>query len=235
MRLNQYLAKCGVASRRKCDDIITSGRVGINGKTITTLGTDVNIVQDEVTVDGQVVKPVENKIYIVLHKPVGCVTSVIDTHKRPTVLDLVSINERIYPVGRLDINSEGVLLLTNDGDAAYKLLHPKYKVEKTYRVTLNKAIKKEDIIKLENGIMLEDGETAPCKINSSSRSSDEAQDVVITIREGRKRQVRRMFEAVGYKVTRLCRIAFGPVTLDNLPVGKWRHLTSDEIKKLLRA
>ena len=235
MRLNRYLAKCGVASRRKCDDIITSGRVGINGKTITTLGTDVNIEHDEVTVDGQVVKPVEEKIYIVLHKPVGYVTSVKDTHKRQTVLDLVSIKERIYPVGRLDINSEGVLLLTNDGDAAYKLLHPKFKVDKKYRATLNKAIKKDDVIRLENGIMLDDGETAPCKVTTSSRLSDEAQNVVITIREGRKRQVRRMFEALGYKVTRLCRIAFGPITLGKLTVGKWRYLTSDEIKKLLKA
>ena len=235
MRLNRYLAKCGIASRRKCDDIISSGRVAVNGTTITTLGVDVNIDKDEVAVDGRSVNIVGKKIYIVLHKPEGYVTTAIDTHKRPTVLDLVSIKERIYPIGRLDINSEGVLLLTNDGDAAYKLLHPKFKVEKKYSAKLNKAIKKDDIKRLENGIMLDDGETAPCKVEGSSRSSDEAQNVIITISEGRKRQVRRMFEALGYRVIRLCRIAFGPITLDNLPVGKWRNLTSDEIKKLLRA
>lgn len=232
IRLNKYLAMCGVASRRKADELIQQGRVTVNGQVITQLGTKINPTKDKVTIDGKPVKPQERLVYIVLNKPKDCITTVRDEKGRRTVLDLVKVKERIFPVGRLDRNTTGVLLLTNDGELAYRLMHPKYKVEKAYKVAIDKPIKPEDIQKLKQGIMLDGRKTEACDVYILPNS--ENKELGITIREGRYRQIRRMFERLGYKVRKLHRVSFGGITVSGMKRGEWRYLTEKEIKKLKR-
>ncbi len=230
VRLNKYLAMCGVASRRKADELIQQGRVAVNGQVITQLGTKINPQKDKVTVDGKLVKPQERLVYIVLNKPKDCITTVKDEKGRRTVLDLVKVKERIFPVGRLDRNTTGVLLLTNDGELAYRLMHPKYKVEKAYKVAIDKPIKPEDIEKLKRGIMLDGRKTEACDVYILPNS--ENKELGITIHEGRYRQIRRMFERLGYKVRKLHKVSFGGITVSGMKRAEWRYLTEKEIKKL---
>lgn len=227
-RLQKYMAECGVASRRKCEEIILSGRVCVNGEKTVTLGTKVN-EEDVVTVDGKVISPVKKHIYIALNKPIGYVTTVSDQFDRPTVIDLVSdeIETRIYPVGRLDYDTEGLLLLTNDGDVTYKLTHPKHTIYKKYVATLNKVPNPRDVEKLRKGVVIDGKITQPAKLDWIKDNIIE-----ISISEGRNRQVRKMFESVGYEVLALKRISMGNISLGNIPLGRWRHLIPAEIKYL---
>lgn len=233
MRLQKYLALSGVASRRAAEQIITDGRVTVNGQKITELGTKVT-EGDIVCVDGLGVKPEGKKMYIMLNKPVGYVTTVSDEQGRPTVMDLLGdVNARVYPVGRLDFNTEGLLLLSNDGDFTYKITHPKHKLDKTYEVLVTGKAKANAIRLLEGGVVIDGRRTAPAKVDVAEAGKGSAV-LTITIHEGRNRQVRKMCSAVGFKVLGLRRIFEGGLTLGNLPIGKWRHLSPAEINLILK-
>jgi len=228
-RLNKYLADCGVASRRKCDELIKQKRVAVDGEIIQSLGYKIDETTAVVTVDGHKVSLVDKFIYFLLNKPRGYVTTASDERGRKTVLDLIPDKSRVFPVGRLDKESTGALLLTNDGDLAYKLTHPKYDVEKVYRVLLNQPITEKHVKKLETGIMLEDGVTRPCRVKVISKDKCR---VELTLMEGRNREIRRMLQALDYKVSKLKRIQFATLTLNKLAPGKWRTLTKEEITKI---
>lgn len=229
MRLQKYLANCNVASRRASEKYILDGRVKVNGKVVTELGTKVND-GDVVEVDGTLVTEQKKKYYIMLNKPVGFVTTANDEQGRSTVIDLIDdIDARLYPVGRLDINTEGLLLLSNDGDFTLKVTHPKNKMDKVYRAYISGIPNHFEIEKLERGVYIDGRKTASAKAHIISCDKLNAL-VEITIHEGRNRQVRKMFEAIGYKVLGLQRIAIGNVVLGNLPLGKWRHLNPNEVK-----
>ncbi len=227
MRLNKFLATAGVASRRSCDEIIREGRVTVNGEPVTDLATVVDIELDRVEVDGKHVSLKTKDIYILLHKPLKYVTTVKDEKGRDSVVDLIKINDRIYPVGRLDADTTGLLLLTNDGELAYRLAHPKFGVEKTYIAGLNKKADEKDLITLRRGVNLIDGKTAPCKAFKIGKEA-----VQITIHEGKNKQVKRMFRKLGYKVRTLHRSQYGPIQLGKLKYGMWRNLKPNEILAL---
>lgn len=233
MRLQKYMAMCGVAARRKCEEIIESGRVSVNGQIVTQMGTQVED-GDRVEVDGQLIKPEERKRYIIYHKPAGEVTTVSDDKGRETVMDrFADFDERLYPVGRLDYDSEGLLLLTNDGELAQRLTHPSCEVDKVYlaRVTGNPS--NEAIDRLRRGVFMEGDErrTYPADVRVV-RDESLFSDILVTIHEGRNRQVRRMFDAVGHKVLLLRRVRFGPLDLGDLRRGQWRELSPEEIDLL---
>ncbi len=233
MRLQKYLAMCNVASRRASEEIILAGRVEINGKTITELGTKVKD-GDLVELDGMPVGIESKKYYIMLNKPVNYVTTVNDEQGRQTVMELISdIEARVYPVGRLDINTEGLLLLSNDGDFTYKVTHPKHKLDKTYEVWVSGNAEQNAIRKLESGVYIDGRKTAPAKVNIIDYTKGSAV-LSITIHEGRNRQVRKMCASVGFKVMALRRVAEGGLSLGNLPIGKWRHLNDAEVKLILK-
>ncbi len=232
MRLNKYLAGCGLGSRRNVEQYIIDGKVTVNGKRVTELATDINEHKDMVRYNGRVVQVRIKKIYIILNKPRGIVTTVNDDRDRKTVMDLVKIHHRIFPVGRLDLKSEGLLLMTNDGELANRLTHPSYKVAKTYRVRLTTPFKPDDFDAIFEGIELEDGMTAPAKAKYYTDAVDRLE---ITIKEGRNRQIRRMMEALGYEVKNLKRVKFGPLVIGKLGRGEWRHLTPVEVKSLKTA
>lgn len=233
MRLQKYLAQCNVASRRAAEQFIIDGRVRVNGKVVTELGTKV-CDGDFVEVDGMSVSVEKKKYYIMLNKPEGFVTTASDENGRSTVLDLIDdIDARVYPVGRLDINTEGLLLLSNDGDFTLKVTHPRHKLAKTYRVIVSGIPNHFEIEKLERGVYIDGKKTAPAK--AKLLSADKVNALIeLTIHEGRNRQVRKMMEAIGYKVVYLQRIAIGNIVLGNLPLGKWRHLNPNEVKYLMR-
>lgn len=234
VRLQKYMAMCGAASRRGAEEIISAGRVSVNGEKITEQGVKVEIGADTVKVDGKIIKPSGKMYYIMLNKPVGYVTTVKDQFERPTVIDLVGteISERIFPVGRLDYETEGLLLLTNDGDFTYKVTHPKHNIEKTYIAVLKGGISIKGLAQLRGGVRLDDGFVAsPAKVEMLDAENGHT-TIKITIHEGKNRQVRRMFEAVGSKVKELQRVSIGTVELGNLPLGRWRHLTSHEVNYL---
>lgn len=233
MRLQKYMAMCGVAARRKCEEIIASGRVAINGEVISQMGAQVE-EGDRVTLDGQLITPEARKRYILYHKPAGEVTTVSDDKGRETVMDrFAGMDVRLYPVGRLDYDSEGLLLLTNDGELAQRLTHPSCEVDKTYlaRVTGNPS--GEALERLRRGVFMEGDErrTYPADVRVV-RDESLYSDVLVTIHEGRNRQVRRMFDAVGHRVLLLRRVRFGPLELGALRRGEWRELTEDEIARL---
>jgi 23S rRNA pseudouridine2605 synthase len=232
MRLNKYLAACEVASRRGAEAYILEGRVTLNGQRVKELGIIVNENKDIVKVDGKQVQPRLKKVYILLNKPKGVITTVKDEFDRKSVMDIVKVRERVYPVGRLDRNSEGLLLLTNDGLMANRLTHPQFKVVKTYRAKLDKPFEQEDFAELTSGIELEDGKTAPCRARFYSDTPDR---IELQMREGRNRQVRRMFEALGYEVKALKRTSFGPLNLRNLNRSEWRLLSMTEVMQLRQA
>lgn len=234
-RLQKILAGAGVASRRKCEELILSGKVQVNGETVTELGTKADPEVDEITVDGKSVG-VEKKMYLVFNKPKGVITSASDPQGRKIVTDyLKGIDERLYPVGRLDYDTEGLLLLTNDGHFAHLLTHPKHHVPKTYHATVKGVPHGSELDKLKKGVMLEDGMTAPAEVEYQDIDPEGKESTVsITIHEGRNRQVRRMFEAINHPVMRLKRISFGDLFLGNLKRGSYRHLTKEEIEGLLK-
>ncbi|HEX7311634.1 MAG TPA: pseudouridine synthase [Gaiellaceae bacterium] len=224
MRLNAYLARAGVASRRKADDLIKAGRVTVNGGP-GQLNTFVG-ARDRVEVDG---RPVEKQrlAYVLLHKPAGVVTTASDPQARRTVVELVSVTERVVPIGRLDADTTGVLLLTNDGELAHRLAHPRYGVEKTYVVDVEGAPSNDALSALEKGVELDEGPTAVARVRRLGRSR-----VELTIHEGRKHQVKRMLDAVGHPVVRLHRSVYAGLTLEGLEPGRWRELEPFEIEQL---
>jgi 23S rRNA pseudouridine2605 synthase len=230
IRLNKFLSNAGVCSRREADEFIQAGIVKVNGQVITELGTKITR-QDEVMFKERVVH-IESKVYIVLNKPKNTVTSSDDPQERKTVMELVknACHERIYPIGRLDRNTTGVLLLTNDGDLASKLTHPAYKKKKIYHVWLDKNVAIEDMEKIANGIDLEDGEIHADAI--SYASEEDKSQVGIEIHSGRNRIVRRIFESLGYHVIKLDRVYFAGLTKKNLARGKWRYLNEKEVNAL---
>ncbi|HEU4963806.1 MAG TPA: pseudouridine synthase, partial [Bacilli bacterium] len=230
-RLQKVLAQAGVASRRKAEEIITAGRVKVNGVVVTELGTRVDPQQDRIEVDG---KPIteESKVYILLNKPRGVVTTASDPQGRKTVIDLFpDIEQRIYPVGRLDLDTAGLLLLTNDGELANALMHPSREINKVYRAWVKGRMNKDVIDQLEQGVELEDGMTAPAKAKILDVEREETQ-FEITIHEGRNRQVRRMCEAVGHPIKSLMRVQLAFLKLGRLRYGEYRELTAEEVKRL---
>lgn len=234
-RLQKILAGAGVASRRKCEELILSGKVQVNGETVTALGSKADPDVDEITVDGKAIGT-EKKMYLVFNKPKGVITSASDPQGRKIVTDyLKGITERLYPVGRLDYDTEGLLLLTNDGEFAHLLTHPKHHVAKTYLATVEGVPHGSALDKLKNGIMLEDGMTAPAEAEYHDIDPQQRHSTIsITIYEGRNRQVRRMFEAINHPVTKLKRISFGDLFLGNMKRGLFRHLTKDEVEGLIK-
>ncbi|TAN25014.1 MAG: rRNA pseudouridine synthase [Actinomycetota bacterium] len=225
-KLQKVLARIGYGSRRSCEVMIARGRVEVNGQ-VAQVGTRVNVNIDLVKVDGQVVGVRPDLVYIILNKPPGFVSSVSDPQGRPTVLDLVPSTTRIFPVGRLDIDSEGLIILTNDGDLTNLVTHPSHGVEKEYLVQLDRSISEKAVTHLRHGVMLEDGRTAPAKATKLSETL-----IRVTIHEGRNRQVRRMCDVLGYKVVRLARTRIGPIRDGKLKQGEWRLLKVEEIAAL---
>ena len=231
-RLQKYMASCGVASRRKCEEIIAEGRVKVNGVTVREAGLKIQPGKDRVTVDGKEIIPANKPVYIMLNKPVGYVSTVRDQFMRPTVLDLVrGVKGRIYPVGRLDYDSEGLILLTNDGNFAYGLTHPRHKVDKTYMVVVQGRPDRIEIDRIRSGVEIDGRMTSPADIRVESIQGNKTTFRVV-IHEGRNRQVRRMFEAIGYTVVSLKRTGIGKLQLGTLAPGKWRLLEDREVKDL---
>ncbi len=228
MRVHKYMAKAGVASRRKSEEMVKEGLVKINDE-IAGIGSMVSET-DTVTVNGRVIKLEENMVYLMLNKPLECVTTVDDQFDRKTVMDYIDVPERIYPIGRLDYNTTGLLLLTNDGDLANKIMHPKHQMKKTYVAKIKGTPSEELIRKFETGLLIEDKMTAPANLNVLKPGL-----VEVKIHEGRNRQVRKMLEAIGFPVITLKRIKIGKLTLDDLKEGTYRHLTEDEVKYLKEA
>lgn len=222
-KLHKVLARIGYGSRRTCEAMIAKGRVEVNGA-IATVGARVDVSKDLVKVDGEIVGVKPDLLYVLLNKPSGYITSVTDPQGRPTVVDIVSVPTRVFPVGRLDFDSEGLLILTNDGDLANRITHPSHGVAKEYLVQLDRKISDKAISLLRRGVELDDGPTAPARV---VRLADNLLE--IRIHEGRKRQVRRMCAAVGCKVMRLVRTRIGPISDSKLPQGEWRYLDSAEV------
>jgi 23S rRNA pseudouridine2605 synthase len=237
-RLARFLAHAGVASRRHAEELIAAGRVRVNGITVTTQGTRINPERDTVTIDGKSVHAPTKRVYIMLHKPVGYVTTAFDPQGRPTVLDLLPAQLRrlrIYPVGRLDIETSGLLLLTNDGNFAHRMMHPRYSTEKRYEALVQGCPTEDALAALRQGVtvVVEDEgsyRTSPAQVRILQRVGANCM-LALTIHEGRKRQVRRMLSAVGYRVLELKRVGMGSLVLGNLPVGKWRELTEEEVRR----
>ena len=225
-RLQKIIARAGICSRREAEKLILAGKVSVDGKIIRELGAKAELNQ-KIRVDGKLLTLDAEKIYIMLNKPRGYVSTAKDERGRKTILELINISERIYPIGRLDLNSEGLILLTNDGELTNALIHPRFEVKKTYRAKISGVLTEEKLDLLRAGIELDDGLTAPAEIYMLDKDL-----VEITIHEGRNRQVRRMFSAIGCDVKRLRRIKFANLTLDGLKVGKWRELTAEEVAEL---
>lgn len=233
IRLQKYIADCGVASRRKAEELIQQGRVKLNGKVVTEMGIKV-CETDLVEVNGKVIKPESKKIYLLLNKPSGYVTTAKDQFGRPTVLDLLKgVKERVFPVGRLDYETTGLLILTNDGDFTHKMTHPKHEIAKTYLATIAGVPTSEEISRFERGLEIEDYTTAPAKLKTITAKKSSCV-VEVTIREGKNRQVRKMCETIGHPVLSLKRISVGKISLGNLAEGSWRELTQNEVKSLLK-
>lgn len=231
-RLQKYMASCGVASRRACEEIILAGRVRVNGKP-AGLGMSVDPGTDRVEVDGKRIRREVKRVWVMLYKPRGVVSTSSDPQNRKTVQDCIKgVPERLFHVGRLDINSEGLILLTNDGERANRMMHPKYRVEKTYYAVCDGKLTAQEIASLTNGVELEDGMTAPAKIRGVRENRDGNTSFLIVIHEGRNRQVRRMLEAVGHKTLRLKREKYGQLELGEMKPGEWRYLTEEEIMRL---
>ncbi|MGI5859050.1 MAG: pseudouridine synthase [Tepidanaerobacteraceae bacterium] len=232
IRLQKYLSQAGVASRRACENIILQGRVKVNGKTVNKLGTKVDPYKDQIEVDGSICHTRAYSIYIIMNKPKGILTTVKDPLGRPTVIDLLKdVNERVFPVGRLDKDTEGLLLLTNDGEVTFRLTHPKYEIVKTYVAQIEGIIGKDDIKTLEKGVVLEDGITAPAQVKIV-KNLDDSTIIEIKIHEGRKRQIRRMCRAIGHPVMSLKRTRIANLSLKGLKTGEWRLLSPKEIKHI---
>ena len=235
MRLEKYIATSGIASRRSIKKSIRDGAVTVNGESILVPGHPINVEIDSVEFEGKQVEPLAERTYLMLNKPAGCLTTRRDERGRPTVMELVSdLPDTIYPVGRLDLETEGLLLFTNDGDFAYRLLHPSHEVEKTYLAWVKGVPHDDAIQRLRQGVTIPSGTTAPAKIKRLRKNKDgTSTKFEVVIHEGKKRQVRLMFKAVGHPVIRLKRTRIGNLGLGNLPLGQYRLLTPEEISKLM--
>src|SRR3954471_20463664 len=240
-RLQKILSTAGVASRRLSEELITQGRVSVNGTVVTELGTKADRPRDEIKVDGRRIKFEQRRVYILLYKPRGYVTTRSDPQGRPTVMDLLQrVKEYVYPVGRLDYDSEGLLLLTNDGELAARLTHPRHEVDRVYEARVRGVPDDHVLERLAKGVTIDGARTAPAKVRvldppNKRPAENEQTRIELAIHEGRQRQVRKMFEAVGHPVVRLRRVRIGPIQDPDIPPGHWRELTPQEIGRLQRA
>ena len=237
IRLQKFMAECGIASRRKCEEIILNGDIFVNGKQVTTLGIKVSPDKDIISYKGRILKQPSKKIYILLNKPIGYVTTVSDQFNRDTVLNLVKVKERLVPVGRLDMYTSGALLLSNDGDFVYKITHPRHEIEKTYNVTLKGIINDNDIYQLEKGVKIDDNGreyvTKPAKVKILKIDNEKnISRIEIKIHEGKNRQVRKMCNSIDKKVLALHRSKIGTLSVKSLKLGQWRYLSEKEIKNI---
>lgn len=233
-RLQKYLANQGIAARRKCEEFILDGRVKVNGKGVTELGTKINPEIDKIEFDGKEVEKVEKKVYILLNKPIGYVTTAKDQFDRPTVLDLVKVKEKVLPVGRLDMYTSGAIILTNDGKFINKVTHPKNEIEKTYTVTVKGIVTDEDVEKLRNGVQIEDYTSGKAKVKILRIDEEKKiSRLAITIHEGKNREVRKMCEAIDKKVLALHRRSVAGLDVKNMQIGTWRYLNSREVEEIL--
>lgn len=231
-RLQKFLANAGVASRRKAEELISAGRVRVNGAVVTELGCKIDDETDAIEVDGKAIGKAVSK-WIAFHKPRGYVSTRDDPQGRPTIYALLPEElHSLFYVGRLDIESEGLLLLTNDGDAAHRLLHPSFEVPRVYEVVVSRQVTQDTVAKLTSGVELDDGVSRAEDVQVSPSSGPGQSKLLITLKQGKKREVRRMMSAVGHPVRRLRRLSYGPIRLGNLPAGQWRELTADELKGL---
>ena len=242
IRLQKYIADCGITSRRKAEELIKQGKVKVNGKVITELGTKINPKKDIILYNNKEIKNKEKYVYILLNKPIGYVTTVKDQFNRDSVLDLVKVKERIVPVGRLDMYTSGALILTNDGDFVYKVTHPKHEIDKTYTVTIKGIVTNEEVEKLRKGVKIEEKQdlgnletyiTKPAKVKILKIDKEKNQSrLEIIIHEGKNRQVRKMCEAINHKVLALHRSEIAGIGVKDIELGKWRYLKDNEIKQL---
>lgn len=233
-RLQKYLANQGIAARRKCEEFILDGRVKVNGEVVTELGTKINPEVDKIEFDGKEVNKEEKRIYILLNKPIGYVTTAKDQFDRPTVLDLVKVKEKVLPVGRLDMYTSGALILSNDGDFINKVTHPKNEIEKTYTVTVKGIVNDEDVKRLSQGVKIDDYVSGKAKVKILK--TDEEKNIsrlAITIHEGKNREVRKMCEAIGKKVLALHRRSVAGLDVKNMQIGTWRYLSAKEVADIL--
>ena len=238
VRLQKFLAESGIASRRKAEELISSGKIAVNGKVVTELGTKVNPDEDKITFNGKIVENKDEKVYVLLNKPIGYVTTAKDQFNRDTVLDLVKVKQRLVPCGRLDMYTSGALILTNDGEFVYKITHPKHEITKTYTVTVKGIVQENEVEELKNGVEIDDNGTpyitkqAKVKILKTDIEKDISR-LEITIHKKKNRQVRKMCEAIGRKVLALHRSKIGNIGVKDLELGKWRYLKQFEINKLI--
>ena len=236
IRLQKFLAEAGIASRRKCEELIEAGKVKVNGE-VAKIGTKIIPTKDVIEYNGKIIKlQKKENVYILLNKPIGVVTTADDQFDRETVLDLVKVKERVVPVGRLDMYTSGALILTDDGDFVYKVTHPKHEITKQYTVTLSGIVSKEDILKLEEGVKIDNSYiTRPAKARIMKIDEEKnISRVEITIHEGKNRQVRKMCEAIGKKVVALHRAKIGNICVKDLKLGTWRYLSDKEVKQILK-
>lgn len=234
IRLQKFLSECGIASRRKAEQYIIEGRVKVNGKIENQLGIKIDPKIDKVYFDDKLVEKIDEKIYVLLNKPIGYVTTVKDQFNRDTVMDLVKINRKLVPVGRLDMYTSGALILTNDGDFVYKVTHPKHEVNKTYNVTIRGNISKDEIKQLEDGIIIDGYKTKSAKAKILKNIPDKnLTRIEIIIHEGRNRQIRKMFKSINKSVLALHRSKIGNIGVNDMKIGTWRYLTIDEVNSLL--
>lgn len=234
-RLQKFIANQGICSRRKAEEYITSGRIKVNGEVVTELGTKINPSKDIIEVDDKKISNIAGKkVYILLNKPIGYVTTTKDQFNRNTVLDLVKVKEKVLPVGRLDMYTSGAIILSNDGDFIYKITHPKYEVEKTYNVTLKGQITDDEVENLKSGVKVDDYITGKAKVKILRIDKEkDLSRVEIIIHEGKNREVRKMCEAIGRKVLALHRTKIDNISVKDLRLGTWRYLKPNEIKSLL--
>ncbi len=232
VRLNKHLSSSGIASRRKADQMIAMGRIKVNGRVVKELGTKINPGKDKVEVDGKGVRTRTNLVYILMNKPKDIVTTLHDEKGRRGVLDVVKVRERVYPVGRLDRNTTGVLLLTNDGELAYRLMHPKHLVLKVYKATLDRAIRERELVKLKKGVMIDGTITVPDEIYVLPESG--SKEIGIAVHEGKHHLVKRIFESIDIRVVQLDRYSYAGLTHHGIQRGSWRNLSKPEVSNLNR-
>jgi 23S rRNA pseudouridine2605 synthase len=232
LRLNKYLSQQGIASRRDADRLIAEGRVSVNGAIVEDLGVKIDETADRIAVDGRTIKPGRDVLYVMLHKPVGCLVTTEDPEGRPTVMDLLpKLRAPVFPVGRLDYNSEGLLLLTNDGELAFRLTHPRYKILKKYAVQVTGEVTAAEAARLKKGVPVEGHRAAADRVKIFEKSAKRT-ILLVEIHEGRKREVRRMLEGIGHPVQTLKRVEFAGLRMAALPYGQWRFLKKEEVRQL---
>ncbi len=231
-RLQKIISQAGIASRRKAEELILQGRVKVNGKIVRTLGAKTDPEKDRIKLNGRLIQPRQPMVYLMLNKPKGYVTTLKDPQGRPTVIELLKgVHQRVYPIGRLDFDAEGLLLFTNDGQLAEHLMHPRYEISRTYLVKVKGVLSDQEIQRLETGVSLMDGMTAPCRIQKVRKTAENSW-IELTTHEGRNRQVKRMLEHVGHPVLKLKRIRFAGIELTGLEVGEYRYLAGKVIQQL---